>query len=295
MPLKTNKKRSHHKAPKKEKRSKTFLKVYSPYIPLLLIVGSGLFLTIKLETSKADGQVKSYAIDMTDNGLLSASNDFRAQSGLPSLSLNSQLDKAAQAKAEDMAKKDYWSHDSPQGLKPWDFIPNDEYKYLKAGENLAYGFITSRSAVLGWMNSAKHKEIMMDKDFSDVGFGIVNIPSYQGKGAQTVVVAMYGQPAALAAASQSSSSAPVIKPAEKPEKISYLQSLTGGKAPWSSFAAGFIIGSILVYLFIKNAIPIKRALVRGENFVVHHPIFDITLVALAALATIVSQTVGIIH
>lgn len=290
MPLKVKDKRPHHVAHKRERRSKRFLKVYAPYIPLLVIVGCGLFLSTSHELKQPSGEVKAYATDMTDGGLLEATNKKRAEGGLTPLNINPALDKAAQAKADDMKAKNYWAHDTPDGRKPWDFIPKAEYDYKKAAENLAYGFSDSSSTVSGWMNSAGHRKNLMDNDLADVGFGIVNVPSYQGKGDQTVVVAFYGQKAVQ------TTSSPVTKGAEDtPKNISYLQAVTAGKAPWSGFAAGLTIGVILAYLSIKHARGIKRKLRQGEAFVVKHPIFDVTLIALAAVATLASQTIGIIY
>lgn len=296
MPLKTKIHRPHHKAHKHEKRPKHFLKVYAPYIPLLLIVGSGLFLSVHHELQKPDGSVKSYSTDVSDSGLLEASNSMRANEDLQPLALNGALDRAAQAKAEDMANRNYWSHNTPDGRKPWDFISKNDYNYRKAAENLAYGFGTSKETVAGWMNSKGHRANVLDAGLKDVGFGVVNIPDYQGKGAETLIVAIYAQPTllgesgmALARATQNDSSA------SGPKNISYLQSLTAGKAPWSSFAAGIAIGAIIMYLAVKHARSIRRTLRQGETFVVRHPLFDITLVAFAALATIACQTIGIIY
>lgn len=296
MPLKTKIHRPHHKTPKKEKRTKNFLKIYAPYIPLLLIVGSGLFLSTHHEHHKSDEEVKSYATDITDSGLLEATNLQRAAEGLKHLNFNDGLDNAAQAKAEDMAKRDYWSHNTPDGHTPWDFIPRDSYIYQKAAENLAYGFSTSNMAVSGWMNSSGHRANILDEDLKDVGFGIIHIPNYQGKGPETLVVALYGQPTGPGQSSLPlNTTGPSNNVNSSPKKISYLQSLTAGKAPWSSFATGLFIGGIVMYLLIKHGHSLKRTLRQGEGFVVRHPIFDITLVAFAALATIVSQTVGIIY
>lgn len=293
MPLKIKDNRPHHRAHKNERRSKRFLKVYAPYIPLLVIVGSGLFLSTNHQLRSSSGEVKSYSTDMTDSGLLDATNKKRAESGLPKLNFNPALDKAAQSKAEDMANRNYWSHDTPDGKKPWDFITASEYAYGKAAENLAYGFNNSDLTVAGWMNSTGHRENILDKDLKDVGFGIVNVPDYQSKGQETVIVAFYAQPSVL---NGTSPVTPEVKNlSEGPKNISYLQSITAGKAPWSSFAAGLTIGSIIMYLFVKHARRIKRRVRQGEAFIVRHPVFDITLVALAALATIASQTVGTIY
>jgi hypothetical protein len=63
----------HHTTHRKEKRTKRFLKVYAPYIPLLLIVGLGLFLSNFSDfKQRKDQTVLSYATNISDEGLLEA-------------------------------------------------------------------------------------------------------------------------------------------------------------------------------------------------------------------------------
>lgn len=292
--------RPHHQASKHEKRTKRFLKVYAPYIPLLLIVGAGLFLSSVGEFKKiGSSQVLSYAINTTDDGLLEATNKARQDSSLPALSKNDQLDKAAQDKANDMAAKNYWSHNTPDGKEPWYFIEDTGYGYYKAAENLAYGFNTSKSTVSGWMNSPTHRANVLDPVLQEVGFGIVNVPSYQNQGPQTIVVAMYGKPVTLPASTTAPTTptqktAASITPSES-KNISYVQTLTNGQAPWSSFALGIMIGIVLAYLALKHGHGLSRRIRKGEKFILHHPLLDTTLIALVALAAIVSQTAGTIH
>lgn len=145
--------------------------------------------------------VLAYATDMTSNGLLQASNVERQKNGASNLRLNQDLIQAAQAKANDMVQRNYWSHNTPDGQPPWVFIQQAGYDYKKAGENLAYGFTTSSGAVTGWMNSPPHRENLLDKAYVDVGFGIANSSNYNSSGPETVVVAMYGQPRVLGTAS----------------------------------------------------------------------------------------------
>lgn len=135
--------------------------------------------------------VLSYATEMSLSGLLSGTNSARAANGLAPLSLNSQLNSSAQAKAQHMTDLDYWAHVAPDGTQPWYFFNQAGYAYIRAGENLAYGFTTSQGAVDGWMNSPSHRANILG-DYYDVGFGVVNAPNYQSSGQQTVVVAHYG-------------------------------------------------------------------------------------------------------
>lgn len=295
MPLKSKSGKAHHTTHKKEKRSRHFMKVYAPYIPLLLIVGCGIFISGHAELKRFDGNVKSYATNTTDGGLLEATNAERLAQGLRPLQLNSELDTAAQAKAQDMADKNYWSHQTPEGLEPWVFIDDTDYIYRKAAENLAYGFTTSKATVNGWMNSPSHRQNVMDPELREVGFGIINVSNYQNHGPETIVVAMYGQPAVLSDTNSVPLPVTTDTGSVQPQNISYIQSVTAGKAPWSGFVIGLAIGAIVMYLVVSHARMLRRALRTSENFVIHHPLFDITLIALIALGAVVSQTIGTIY
>lgn len=198
---------------KHQKQTKKFTQVYWPYIPLLTIVIIGLIFNFSWN-SKRKGATLPYATSMSTSALLDATNSNRAGNGAAALALNSQLNQAAQAKANDMVARNYWSHNTPEGDEPWVFINNAGYKYLKAGENLAYGFLTSDDAVAGWMNSPSHKANMLDSAYQEVGFGFANSSNFNGDGEETVVVAMYGKPVVLAASSNPAPAA--AKPAPAP-------------------------------------------------------------------------------
>lgn len=182
-------------------KHKNFGKTYWPYLPLLLVVGLG-FVLNSLWPSQRD--VLGYATNMSSSALLSGTNQQRNSNGRANLTISSKLTSAAQSKANDMATKDYWSHNSPTGQTPWSFITAAGYKYKTAGENLAYGFDTSADTITGWMNSAEHRANVLNSTYTNVGFGIVNIPNYQGDGPETLVVAMYASPTASTASTKQS-------------------------------------------------------------------------------------------
>ncbi len=273
------------------RHTRNYLRVYAPYIPLLLILGFGLFLSLGGSFSKQEKQVLGVASDINVRSLLKETNKERTSHKLERLTDNTLLDRAAQTKAEDMAKQNYWSHKTPDGKEPWVFIDKTGYKYYKIAENLAYGFNSSNSTVAGWMNSTEHRENILDKDFSEVGFGIANSNNFQGQGPETIVVAMYGKPAPIKA----TVSAQNNETPDSASKISYIQALTGGRAPWSGFVAGILIGGLIVYLLIARAKFIRRFLRISERFIVKHPLLDMTILALLALIVILSQTAGFIY
>ncbi|HTE21554.1 MAG TPA: CAP domain-containing protein [Candidatus Limnocylindria bacterium] len=278
------------------KRTSKYVKVYAPYLPLVVSIIASVFLNFWQPSS---GMTLAYATSMSSGGLLSATNSQRAGNGKAALGINSKLSSAAQAKANDMVARDYWSHTTPDGKEPWVFIQAAGYDYTKAGENLAYGFATSPDAVAGWMNSAAHKANMLDSTFTEVGFGYANSTGFNGDGKQTVVVAMYGQPQVLAAtqsppapastapSTQSSPPAPTpapkkqAAPAKKEEpkpanplpitteqpiaaaaptsqNIAKAQTLTNGRAPWALTAAVLLTGFALVALLLHHSLKARH-------------------------------------
>lgn len=105
--------------------------------------------------------------------LVALTNQQRAQAGLPPLTLDAQLTKAASLKAADMMAKNYWAHNAPDGTTPWVFIKSSGYEYLYAGENLARGFTTAQDAVNAWMASPGHRSNILSPNYKDVGFAVV--------------------------------------------------------------------------------------------------------------------------
>jgi hypothetical protein len=330
---------------KHQNPTKDFLKVYWPYMPLLLIVSLGLMLGL-FSRPLAQRGVLAYATSLSRNGLLDATNQQRAANGVGNLGLNAALNQAAQAKADDMVARDYWSHNTPEGNPPWVFIDSAGYDYKKAGENLAYGFLTNTDTVTGWMNSPSHRENMLLGDYTDVGFGYANSSNYQGTGPETVVVAMYGQPMVASASAspaptpspqpvvQSSNKQPTPSPAPAPAPtptpvsadaqpteqpaedtaddpvatpittdapitaepapvaVSRLATITRGQLAWlSGVASGLIIASV-VSLALKHALAVRKWLVKGERYVLHHMLFDVTVISLIGLCVMISQTAG---
>lgn len=171
---------------------------YKPHITkhygLATVLACLLFIQIAYNFSVTGTfQILGYATNVSHSGLLYFTNQNRVNQGLPDYRLNEELSVAAYDKARHMVQNNYWSHYSPDGSTPWDFIDGVGYKYLKAGENLAYGFTDSSGVVSGWMDSPAHKANILDSSFTEVGFGVANGSDFQGN-ENTVIVAMYGQP-----------------------------------------------------------------------------------------------------
>ncbi|MFH0773076.1 MAG: CAP domain-containing protein [bacterium] len=136
--------------------------------------------------------VLGIATDISIAKLFSLTNNERTKLRLSMLHENPQLAAAAEKKAADMFKKDYWSHFAPDGASPWDFIKQSGYQYEFAGENLAKNFLFSQNVVDAWMNSPTHRENIVKKEYTEVGYAVVN-GMINGE-ETTLVVQMFGTP-----------------------------------------------------------------------------------------------------
>lgn len=78
------------------------------------------------------------------------------------------------------------------------------------------------------------------------------------------------------------------------KNITRIQSITGGSAPWSALALSIVGFSIVVLWLVKHAVLVKRFVLRGEHFVAHHPLLDLVVVVIAAIAVYLSQAAGVV-
>jgi hypothetical protein len=192
-------------------------------------------------------------------------NDERAALSLSPLSENQILQRAAQRKAEDMASKGYFSHQSPDGRAPWDFMKAAGYNYRHAGENLAIHFYDSADVVSAWMASPTHRANIVKPVYTEIGIGIAT-GLYEGK-QTTFVVQFFGSPKTAAAASQPAVEAtlPVPSPAPSVSQaavagdsvtaapaslVARIMGSPRSTAVWvlSSFAALLLVGMLLTFV-----------------------------------------------
>ena len=107
-------------------------------------------------------------------------NQQRAMNGAAPLTLNTRLSDAAQKHAEDMSRRDFLDHRSPDGRGLQDRVASAGYPWRAIAENLAAGQSTPESAVQSWMTSPNHRDNMLNRDFLEAGIGYA-VPSGEGK------------------------------------------------------------------------------------------------------------------
>ena len=101
-------------------------------------------------------------------------NQIRAQNGAGPLAPCGSLARAAQAHAGDMAARGSLTHYGGDGSDPGARLRRHGYGAGFWGEVIAGGTHTVEGVVGVWMNSPRHRAILLDRAYRDIGVGVVN-------------------------------------------------------------------------------------------------------------------------
>ena len=107
--------------------------------------------------------------------VLAQCNAQRQANGIAALSLDPELTKAANIRAQEIAT--LFSHTRPDGRKCFTVLDQIGYSYWSAGENIASGYGNSSAVMNGWMNSPGHRSNILNAGFKRLGVGYVYIPN----------------------------------------------------------------------------------------------------------------------
>jgi uncharacterized protein YkwD len=99
-------------------------------------------------------------------------NQERAKAGCQALTVDSRLTAAARGHSQDMATRNYFDHNTPEGVTPWTRITNAGYRYSAAAENIAEGQTTPASVMDAWMNSPGHRANILNCGLKNIGVGL---------------------------------------------------------------------------------------------------------------------------
>jgi len=173
--------------------------------------------------------------DISKIALIKMLNQDRKEAGLGPLKENTVLNNAAVLKAEDMLAKDYFSHQSPEGISPWYWFKQAGYNYKIAGENLAIGFLDSGEVNQAWLDSPSHKANLLNSNYKDVGIAILK-GDFQGN-ETTVVVQLFGQLQQTASGPKVITKEEVKKETATPTAEASAKEATGTQTLSSEFAS----------------------------------------------------------
>lgn len=139
------------------------------------------FLTVKPESNETvnlNFSTTEFTVDpQAEAEMLVLVNKERTSRGLKALAPDEPERAVARAHCEDMFRRGYFSHYTPEGLSPFDRMQNAGIIYKTAGENLAYA-PTVETAHEGLMNSPGHRANILSPDFGRVGIGVIDAGVY---------------------------------------------------------------------------------------------------------------------
>lgn len=104
-------------------------------------------------------------------------NEERSKIGLGALRIDAQLTDIARGYSRDMFERRYFSHFSPEGHDVGYRAKQGGITYRLIGENLAYAPDVS-TAHTGFMGSEKHRENILDGQWSRIGIGVIDADVY---------------------------------------------------------------------------------------------------------------------
>jgi uncharacterized protein YkwD len=98
-------------------------------------------------------------------------NAERSRAGLASLTVDVQLNTAAQLQAAQLAALGVLQHDIPNGTypTPTDRLAAAGYTWQAYGENIASGYPSPGETVAAWMNSPGHRGNILNPSFTELG------------------------------------------------------------------------------------------------------------------------------
>jgi uncharacterized protein YkwD len=76
-----------------------------------------------------------------------------------------------------MAARNYFDHDTPEGVDVATRVTNAGYKWSSVGENIAMGQKDAASVMDSWMKSPGHRANILNCGYKHIGIGL----AYRGK------------------------------------------------------------------------------------------------------------------
>lgn len=152
--------------------------------------------------TNVDADKPEFNAEQIENLVHKLTNDERLNHGLSQLSFDPEITQIARGHSSDMAEREYFSHETPEGLTPTDRADQNGYScqkmvgliiYSGLAENIFQGYlfdsyytingeITSyewntdeeiaKTTVDGWMNSPGHRENILTDVFDREGIGV---------------------------------------------------------------------------------------------------------------------------
>ncbi|MEU7435850.1 CAP domain-containing protein [Streptomyces sioyaensis] len=99
-------------------------------------------------------------------------NAQRAQHGCGPLTVDSHLQTAAQKHSDDMAARNYYEHNTPEGVDPGTRMTNAGFPWSSWAENIFKSPKDPATAMDGWMKSPGHRDNILNCSYKSTGVGV---------------------------------------------------------------------------------------------------------------------------
>ena len=140
------------------------------------------FALLSFVTSPATTSAQSRIAQLSglERSIVARVNALRARHGLVPLRHSAGLTAAARHHSREMASRGYFGHRSPDGgafdRRIARFYSQDAHRYWSVGENLLWAsgeMHSAKEAVDTWLRSTKHRAIMLQAHWRQLGVGAV--------------------------------------------------------------------------------------------------------------------------
>jgi len=152
-------------------------------VPGLLVV----VIAFAVFTASSQAAPRSYTrLTSLETGVLSEINAFRAQHGLPRLTLSRDLTAAASQHSSEMATDGYFAHTSYDGQAFWkriqSFYSSSSWPYWSVGENLLWSSpdVDADHALQLWVASPEHLANLLNPRWRQIGVSAVHLGTAGG-------------------------------------------------------------------------------------------------------------------
>ena len=139
------------------------------------------FLTVEPKSNQVvqlNFKLDNFTIDeASEEKMFVLVNRERVSRGVQALETWTKLTDVGRAHCEDMLKRGYFSHYTPEGLSPFDRMAQANINFTFAGENLALAPNVDL-AMQGLMQSPGHRANILSTDFHRVGIGAIDAGVY---------------------------------------------------------------------------------------------------------------------
>jgi uncharacterized protein YkwD len=132
---------------------------------------------VYLSTSHPPSPEQAAGVSAEESRVLELVNRERAKAGMAALKLEPHLAVAARGHSYDMALRNYFSHDSAEGISAEQRLRGSGIDYTEMGENIYEDDLPARDqlperAVRQWMASPGHRKNMLSPAFNQTGVGM---------------------------------------------------------------------------------------------------------------------------